>query len=1125
MKTRCRILSYIYAAFIVQTTAFSQFPELVVQLGHSDYSSPVAFSSDGRYVVTVGADKSAKLWDVNTGREIRTFKGHSKGVTDAAISPDGRYIATGSADWTAKLWDITTGLEIRTFADSSAGLHRHEAGIRSVAFSPNGKYLLTASTFAVKLWDVNTGEEISTSNVAPYHVVNQLSCKNSQYVITVDNENTARLWETSTGRLAKTFQGHPSRRVVFVGVTSDSRKVVTGTRPVSYGVDDSATIWDVASGKQIRALAVQGLEAVSPDGKYLVTTGGQAYTARICDINTGLQIRSFQGQEQYSIQHAEFSPDGRYLATEAWTENYQKKIVLWDVSSGRAIRAFEVPTNVVSSVALSSDHRYIMTMSSDKSAKIWDLSKGKITKTIEGLSGFVISPDFRFGVDPGGMWPNDEAKIYDMETGKVIGTIWSCRGMIAFSPNSKYVAVRNRDKQNDWDPDVTTVLELATGKKVLRLLRNHTSQDVSFSYDETFLLFGPELWNISSGELMGTFGDGPAQFSHDDEYVVSGGRRGEVTVFEATSQHRVRTLKQGSDQSLGITSVSMSPDDHYVAYTDRNDAKILDFSTGKEVLSINPYTTVSIFSMAFSPDSRFVLTNSADVIKVWNLVTGEEDTTITGRNGELHSYAFSRDGKFMVTENNDATTKLWDLSTRKQLASFISVGRNGYAIVTPDGYYTSTREALKGVHFVQGLRVYTFENFDLVFNRPDIVTERLGKADTSIVRSYKQAYLKRLKKMQFSEDMLKQDFHLPEIEILTQNLPILTKDKAFTFRVRASDSKYRLDRLNVFVNGIAVFGTSGISLRNKKVSTVEQNIVLELSNGANKIQVSILNEKGVESLKQSFDVFYQRPTTKPDLYTVAIGVSKYQQSQYDLRYAAKDARDLAEFLKARGNLFDSVHTMVITDENATLEKIRGAREFLMRSKVDDQIILFLAGHGLVSQELDYYFAAYNTDFLNPAQNGLPYGDIETLVDGIPARKKLVLIDACHSGEIEKEEVEIAAMDNKNVKVRSIRGMKLKKELGMGNVNELLKELFADLRRGTGAVVLTSSAGAEYSYEDEKWQNGVFTYSVIEGLNKETGRAKVSDLINYVANRVSELTGGRQNPTMRRENLEYDFVIH
>ncbi|MHC4199908.1 MAG: hypothetical protein ACYSU0_07955, partial [Planctomycetota bacterium] len=131
-------------------------PELLTFKGHAAGVSSVAFSPDGKRIVTGSWRKTAKLWDAATGAEVMTLKGHAGPVYSVAFSPDGRWIVTASTDRTAKLWDAATGAEGIT-------LKGHASAVFSAAFSSDGKRIVTGSADkTAKVWDAATGAEVMT---------------------------------------------------------------------------------------------------------------------------------------------------------------------------------------------------------------------------------------------------------------------------------------------------------------------------------------------------------------------------------------------------------------------------------------------------------------------------------------------------------------------------------------------------------------------------------------------------------------------------------------------------------------------------------------------------------------------------------------------------------------------------------------------------------------------------------------------------------------------------------------------------------------------------------------------------------------------------------------------------
>lgn len=1026
--------------------------------GDFDLVSSVAFSPDGKQVLTADNSRAA-LWDAATGEEIRDFRGHLGVVNSVAFSPDGKQILTGSYDKTARLWDATSGKEIRSFQG-------HGGGVSSVAFSSDGKRILTGGG------DFKGGD------------------------------GTARLWDAATGKEIRSFRGELSqaRPVAF---SPDGNHILTGE---SSGV----RLWDAASGKEMRFFRVELSRPVrdaslrvptafSPDGKQ-VLAGSLDGTVRLWDAATGKEIRSFR-EHPFGICGVAFTTNGKQVLTASLDGTAQ----LWDLTSDKGVRTFQGHTDELTVVEFSPDGKQILTGSGDGAVRLWQLATGKAVRAFQGDDFFTRGTRIRnfktaVAFSPDGkqllMRNNRQARLWDMVTDQEIRAfpLLSTEVCLAYSPNGKQVLLGTTLKALLYD---------TTNGSLIRTFPHYQIRCVAFSPDGRQILMGcgmPDLGGPFSARL----------------WDIATGK--EIRAFRG--------------HTYFLQSVAFSPDGKQVltGSLDRT-ARLWDVSSGKE---IRTFRHPGLWSAAISPDGKQVLTVGMDkAARLWDVSSGKEIRAFLGHDQAVRSGAFSPDGKHVLTGSSDSTARLWEAGSGREICRLLGFRDGTWAAATPDHYYIGSKGSLKGIAFGVGMRAFPFDQFDLKFNRPDKVVERIGLASSELVIAYRHAYQKRLNRMNFTEKMLNDDFHIPEVSV-NASKTFTTSERSLKLKVKASDSKYLLDRLYVEVNGVSVHGAAGLNLRKHASKSWEQEVEVELSSGNNKIDVSVLNVKGAESLKGSLSIRYDIPPRKPNLYVVSVGVSTYQDSRFQLTYADKDASDLADLLSRKAAHYSEVKVRRILNRDATRETILKAREFLKGSQVDDIVVLFFAGHGLLDSKLDYFYATADVDFAEPAKRGLHYDAIESLLDGIPARKKLLLMDTCHSGELDMDDAQLVLSGKKpegEIKARGFRGplTRVPPKVGLRNSYQLLQELFADLRRGTGAVVIASAGGAEYALESEKWKNGVFTHAVLRGLKGEADRnrddrVQMSELRDFVEQEVRRLTDGRQSPTARRENLALDFTI-
>jgi WD40 repeat protein/uncharacterized caspase-like protein len=493
-------------------------------------------------------------------------------------------------------------------------------------------------------------------------------------------------------------------------------------------------------------------------------------------------------------------------------------------------------------------------------------------------------------------------------------------------------------------------------------------------------------------------------------------------------------------------------------------------------------------------------------------------------------------GRFAMATSDDRTISLFHTETN-ELVAYLTTCNEGrdYIIRTPDNYYMSSQYGTDAIHFAVGTDSYNFDQFDLKYNRPDIVLSRIGLADKKQIDMLYHAYQKRLRRMNYTEEMLSAEFHVPSLKIVNAQQLTQAKMPQQEIKIEASDSKYKINSVNVWINGVPVFGMSGKPVnKNKHISL---SLPVTLASGHNTIQVSCLNEKGAESYRETVEANVPAMTGKPHLWIATIGVSKFADQRFNLTYAAKDAKDIERTLSAVNRKdYEEIHTLSLTDADVTQANLHKVSDFLSNAGRNDTAILFYAGHGLMDQSYDYFLGTYDTDFTNPSQKSIPYEEFESLLDGIAPLRKLLLLDACHSGEIDKEDVKMVQANNTSLVKQGITfrnaGIRLPQAVSTTaeEIDELLSDNFSKLQRGSGATIISSSSGLQVSREGDQWNNGLFTYCLIQGLKDKKcdenhdGKISTRELQSYCAAMVQQLSNGNQRPSSRRENHLLDFNI-
>ncbi len=419
------------------------------------------------------------------------------------------------------------------------------------------------------------------------------------------------------------------------------------------------------------------------------------------------------------------------------------------------------------------------------------------------------------------------------------------------------------------------------------------------------------------------------------------------------------------------------------------------------------------------------------------------------------------------------------------------------------------------------------DQFDLEFNRPDKVLERLGSTDQATIEAYQASYEHRFTALPEASE--RQSASVPSLRVKSA-IPIYTTHKKVRVTVEATDEKTELATLQVYDNGVPIFGMHGITIPSAHTYSYSTVISLLLTAGTNHLQFSAINKSRAESLRQAFDVTVDTSPSQGHVIVIAVGVTHYFDRSQSLQYPAKDAADFAHFLSATWPRELTQSPRVLVEEGANRAAILALKKtVLAATSPEDTVLMLIAGHGVLDEGLNYYFAPYDMNFHQYHKAGLSLSDIEYLFDGIPARRKVVLIDTCHSGQLEFANLPAILPSSGGVAV--IRPSSIAQQ----RRRALLEQAFIDLRRNSGVIVIGASAGAQTAVESGGYQNGAFTYTVLEALGRNEQKAiladtnhdgvvTVSELRDYVGRRVSALTNGQQTPLLWSGPDEYDFTI-
>ena len=622
-------------------------------VAHKNAITSVRFSPDGKKFLTT-SDPDAQLWDTESQQKAGPALAHAGGIYAARFNGDGTKVVTCSGDRTGKVWEVESGKQV-----ASVEVGGLPAG---VDFSPAGKYFVLSFDSYAQVYDATSGSPLGAQMQHEGGVFGIAFDPNGKYVATASGDSSARVWDALTGAPVTEPLKHEGR-VLNVAFSP------TGLHIVTTSEDGTARVWDAATGAPVGQPMQHDLDVTraefSPNGRW-VATASEDRTARVWNAFTGepvIESIKFEGP----VRAIRFSRDGSRLF--AGSEDATAQV--WTTLSGQPkSEPLSHGPFPIYWASFSSDAKKLITCGHDRVARIWNT--GTSQELTEPLTLAGRPKLASFSPDDAQVFvatDNGIVQRFDAQTGDPIGERYKVRGNkvvhVEYSADgSSLLVIGSRG---------ATVLDAKTGEPRFEKEASHSPQVINSGHfnaaGDLFITAGADkvakVWDSKTGQPKGgpfTHNDGvmDAVFSKDGKYVATCSRDRTARYWElATGKAMVEPMPH--DRS--INSVDVSPNGVYII-TGCDDGTVRVWRTSTGQAAAEPLQHKDrVQSARFSADGRLVVSYGREnVAKVWETANWKLVTAPLVHQREVHSAVFSNDGAFVATASQDETARIWQIS-------------------------------------------------------------------------------------------------------------------------------------------------------------------------------------------------------------------------------------------------------------------------------------------------------------------------------------------------------------------------------------------------------------------------------------------------------------------------------
>lgn len=1155
--------NYVFLLFFflfITLTTFSQEVELQTPLSPEGDVSCLAVSPNGKYIVAGYTSSEIIIKDIKTGKSIKPFLGHSDEILSLSFTPNGKQLLSHSKDKSCKLWDFNEGIEAKALRSTRWN------NINFPNFIGNDK-IVYQDEYSIDSYDLRTNKKsvffdqrnssfagLATSNDGKYSAIaigNQFGLlnravlsKNVQFVFLVDNKTQKKI---------KTFYKGWGRMLRF---SPDGRYL-------SFKAWKYIKVYDIHSKekskdfnskyKEVNNFDIEGQNIrhfeISADNKYILIVSNKKI--EIYDLISKKVV--FSQQAKSRIKFACFMKNPRHVVI-----SNDKRISIVDFTMAKEINIFEQESIENFSIGLSSSNIKL----NNKKSKTLNLKTGKIEKFLELRKNTPVSSNNFYNIQ------NNKISVYEKNTGKVLS------GVITFPKiykdrtrkDSIYLLQESNeqtyivDLKNETILDVKKdyVIEITENKKAVSV---EIISDNRIGYNKKYHV---KIWDIEMGDTIKTFKNvrslKSVRFSNDGKHLVIC-KSIDVLLWDIEN----KKLKTKKEIFTGFSS--LTKDNKSLLAIDEYKIRVIDLETNQvnyklrpnynydydrddEIFEKNPFYSINISNdknrlivwmnqgvqiydltykgYGFSKESIIkefeagssykLLKNNSDVLVInegnnttlWDL---SKDKVLYSSKTTLNNFFYPEGLPFVFAQGN-GFFKILEKETYVELLTFFNLKEKEWIVTTPDGKFDASPDAFNKLYYVKGLKLIPLENLMEKYYTPKL-WERVMKGE-------------KFKELDVDISELK----LPPLVKIVSPAPEggqrgganrfnkktkLTESKV-EVTVKATDQGGGIDEIRLYVNGKLYENTQrGLKPATKENLEQTKTFIVNLVKGENIIKATAFNTQRTEAIPDKITLFYEGVKKTSNLYVFVIGVDEYKNPRHKLNYAIADASSFKQEVEDGGqNIFGSINSVFIKDEEATKTKISTEFEKAKKSiKPEDVLIFYYSGHGVMSDENqpEFYIVPYDVTQLYGNNQmlktkAISAGELQEFSKQVKAQKQLFVLDACQSGGIVEQ-------------LTSSRGAAEEKAI-------------AQLARSTGTFWLTASNSEQFATEFKTLGHGVFTYAILKGLKGEADggnkdkKITVKELSAFLNEKVVELSlkhkGTVQYPTSYGFGQDFPIVI-